>query len=78
VVTNVADLPLAREIGAGTVAATYRFLERVGHVAGPIIIGQLWALGGSSVPLIAVGIVIAAFALLFTLSRARTGAVSPA
>jgi predicted MFS family arabinose efflux permease len=78
VVTNVADLPLARELGAGTVAATYRFLERAGHIAGPIIVGQLWALGATSVPLVAVGIVIAVFALLFATSRARTRAVSAA
>ncbi len=78
VVTNVADLPLAREIGAGTVAATYRFLERAGHIAGPIVVGQMWALGASSVPLVAIGIAIAAFGLLFALSRARPGAVSRA
>jgi hypothetical protein len=60
------------------VAATYRFLERAGHIAGPIIVGQLWALGATSVPLVAVGIVIAVFALLFAMSRARTRAVSAA
>jgi predicted MFS family arabinose efflux permease len=76
VVTNVANLPLAREIGAGTAAAAYRFLERAGHVAGPIIVGQLWTLGASSVPLIVIGAAIGLFALMFSLSRGR--AVSPA
>lgn len=78
VVTNVADLPLARELGAGTVAATYRFLERAGHIAGPIIVGQLLALGASSMPLVAAGIALAVLALLFALSRSRTRAVSTA
>ena len=41
VVTYIADSNLAASIGATTATATYRFLERVGHVAGPIIVGQL-------------------------------------
>lgn len=76
VVTNVADLPVAREMGAGTVVATYRFLERVGHIAGPIVIGQLLALG--SLPLVTVGGAIAVLGVVFALSRARPGAMSPA
>ncbi|MCW5771937.1 MAG: MFS transporter [Rhodospirillaceae bacterium] len=78
VVTNVAGIPLAREIGAGTVAATYRFLERTGHVAGPIIVGQLLAYAPSSLPLLAMGAAIALFGVAFALSRRRGGAMSPA
>lgn len=41
VVTRIADCRVAAAIGANSVIATYRFLERLGHVAGPIIVGQL-------------------------------------
>ncbi len=41
VVTFVAESQLAQQIGTSTATATYRFLERMGHVAGPVIIGQL-------------------------------------
>ena len=41
VVTHIADSQLAGRIGTATATATYRFLERIGHVAGPILVGQL-------------------------------------
>ncbi|MGI9387988.1 MAG: MFS transporter [Methyloligellaceae bacterium] len=41
VITYIADSKLAEEIGTSTATATYRFLERIGHVAGPVVIGQL-------------------------------------
>jgi predicted MFS family arabinose efflux permease len=69
VVTNVAGIPLAAEIGAGTVAATYRSLERAGHVAGPIIFGQVIAAAPTSMPLIAIGAGIAFLGLVFVLSQ---------
>ncbi|MDJ0945532.1 MAG: MFS transporter [Kiloniellales bacterium] len=46
VVTHVAESVLARKLGAESLTATYRFLERVGHIAGPIVISQLFLLGG--------------------------------
>lgn len=46
IVTHVAELDLARRIGAGAATAAYRFLERIGHVAGPLLIGQLVLLAG--------------------------------
>ena len=73
VVTYVADSPLASEIGASTATATYRFLERIGHVAGPVLIGQLliwtdfdWKAVGF------VGLVIALFALIFILTSSSS------
>jgi len=48
VVTHIADLELARKIGVNSTTATYRFLERLGHIAGPIITGQLFLLLGTS------------------------------
>jgi len=45
VVTHVTMLPIADRVGAGPVAAAYRVIERVGHVIGPVLIGQLLLLG---------------------------------
>lgn len=53
VVTRVADSELAAKIGATPTAATYRFLERIGHVAGPMIVGQLLLLGNQSAVVVA-------------------------
>ena len=46
VVTHVADSSLGQSVGSSTVTATYRFLERAGHTAGPIIVGQLFVFVG--------------------------------
>lgn len=46
VVTHIAESELADRIGKSAATATYRFLERVGHIAGPIIVGQLFLLYG--------------------------------
>ena len=51
VVTHVAESALARKLGASTLTATYRFLERVGHIAGPIVISQLFLIGGQKAEL---------------------------
>ncbi|NNF80393.1 MAG: MFS transporter [Rhizobiales bacterium] len=68
VVTFVAESQLAQQIGTSTATATYRFLERVGHVAGPVIIGQLliwtnfsWSAMG------VVGFAIALLAVIFVI-----------
>jgi MFS family permease len=45
VVTHVTTLPIAATIGPGAVAALYRTVERVGHVSGPVLIGQLLFIG---------------------------------
>ena len=62
VVTHVAESSLARRIGASSATATYRFLERIGHMAGPIVVGQLLLMGGQRATV--VGWVGAAIALL--------------
>jgi len=69
VVTYIADSELADEIGQGTATATYRFLERIGHVAGPVVVGQLliWTdFNWSTIGL--VGIAIVGFGLIFILT----------
>jgi predicted MFS family arabinose efflux permease len=48
VVTYVTETSLAARLGAEPVAAGYRFIERVGHMLGPIIVGQLFVVFGLS------------------------------
>jgi MFS family permease len=48
VITHVADSPVAARLGAASVAANYRFVERIGHVAGPAIISFLFAAFGQN------------------------------
>ena len=48
VVTHIAHTELASEIGANSATTAYRFLERIGHVAGPLLVGQLFLMWGQS------------------------------
>ncbi|MFQ5775319.1 MAG: MFS transporter [Kiloniellaceae bacterium] len=69
VVTRVADSKLAMEIGPNSATANYRFLERVGHVAGPIIVGQLFLIAGQDATVVSwIGGAIVFFGLVFILS----------
>ena len=70
VVTHIANSNMAQRIGSGTATATYRFMERIGHVAGPMLIGQLFVLGGqNSMLLLWVGGIIILFGLLFVIGQ---------
>lgn len=68
VMTHVADSSLARQIGANPVTAVYRFLERIGHIAGPFLLSQFFLIWGQT-PLVLAGIGTATgiFAFLFIL-----------
>lgn len=78
VVTHIADLPASRRLGSARAAATYRFLERVGHVTGPMIIDRVMAFGGhGATSMIWVGGAITAFSLLFVLRKGESGLSSP-
>ena len=69
VVTHVANSELSRQIGHNAVTASYRFLERIGHVAGPMIVGQLFLFWGHEPSLVAwIGVAVFISALLFLLS----------
>ncbi|MEO0619227.1 MAG: MFS transporter [Pseudomonadota bacterium] len=73
VVTFIADSDLADRIGQSTATATYRFLERIGHVAGPVAVGQLliWtSYDWSAISVVGIGI--AMFALVFILTSENT------
>jgi hypothetical protein len=62
VVTYVADSELAKQIGPGNATATYRFVERLGHIMGPVMMGLLFTLFDNNWA--ALGFVAAAIALL--------------
>ena len=71
VVTHVAHSQLAGQIGANSVTTTYRFLERIGHVAGPFIVGQLFLIWGQSGQiLIWIGVGTVMLGLLFLIRTA--------
>jgi predicted MFS family arabinose efflux permease len=48
IVTHITNSNVAGKVGMTGAAAGYRLLERVGHVAGPVILGQLFAAFGVS------------------------------
>ena len=72
VVTHVLDSESVAKVGKSTSAATYRFLERTGHVMGPIILANvlIWTHNDPKA-LMYVGIVIGAMAVLFWLPLGR-------
>lgn len=77
VVTHVADLELATRIDTCSVTATYRFLERVGHIAGPIIVSQVLLFGGQSEMLFVwAGAAIILLGLLFLSRSAATQVIT--
>ncbi|MGE0153802.1 MAG: MFS transporter [Reyranellaceae bacterium] len=46
IITHVSHTSAAHALGAGGAAALYRVLERLGHVAGPLIAAQMFLLAG--------------------------------
>ena len=80
VVTHVAHSRLAAQIGANSVTTTYRFLERLGHVAGPFLVGQFFLIWGQNARiLIWIGVATAILGVLFLVRTAppRLGAIGP-
>ena len=48
IVTYVVGSPVADRLGRSTVSSVYRFVERTGHMVGPIVISQLLIVGQPS------------------------------
>jgi MFS family permease len=66
VVSHVTQSELAKRLGANPVTTTYRFLERGGHVAGPLLLSQFFLLWGQGPHIIgAIGVGTAVLGLLF-------------
>jgi hypothetical protein len=71
IVTHVTTLPIAATIGPGAVAALYRMIERVGHVTGPVLIGQLLLFGDYDAKMLLIpAAMMMGAAILFKLSGA--------
>ena len=69
IITQVSESRIASRIGSGPVAAVYRLLERAGHTAGPVIVGQVIASNASSPLALAwIGGTLIAMGLLFAMS----------
>ena len=72
VVTHIAHSELAKQIGANPATATYRFLERLGHVAGPIMVAQLFLIWGQTAQIVAwMGIATMVLGIFFILRHSR-------
>lgn len=68
IVSHVAGLPVSEQIGVSALTATYRFLERIGHVAGPLIVGQMFLVAEDDAMVLAwAGLAIAIFGLVYLL-----------
>ncbi|HEX7967670.1 MAG TPA: MFS transporter [Stellaceae bacterium] len=79
VVTHIAHSELAAQIGANPATATYRFLERLGHVAGPILLAQFFLIWGQSANIIAwLGIATMILGVFFIFRRTPPGKRRPA
>jgi len=66
IVTHITETPSARALGQAGVASFYRFLERIGHVTGPLIVsGVLVALNESTLSISLIGIAVVVFGFLF-------------
>ncbi|WP_166405166.1 MFS transporter [Desulfonema ishimotonii] len=69
IVTHIANTPSADRLGAASVTSIYRFLERIGHVAGPVVVSQLLSLNHRSPVTISwIGLAVIIFGLLFIIS----------
>lgn len=78
IVTYITDSRSATTLGKSTVASVYRLLERIGHVIGPIIVGQLLLLNQENAFTISwLGIATFIFGLLFAMSIIRFNKTSP-
>ena len=70
VVTHVGQTALAKRIGANPTTTAYRFLERGGHVMGPVLLSQFFLMWGQGAPVIgAIGFAIVVLGLVFVAHR---------
>ncbi len=66
VVSHIGQTALAQRIGANPTTTAYRFLERGGHVTGPLLLSQLFLFWGQGPYVIGgIGMAVVMFGLLF-------------
>jgi predicted MFS family arabinose efflux permease len=71
IVAFVADSRTAGRIGRNPTSSVYRSLERIGHMSGPVVVGQLLILGhGSPTTILWLGVAAIVLGLLFRLGGA--------
>jgi predicted MFS family arabinose efflux permease len=71
VVTHVGQIELAKRIGAAPTTTAYRFVERGGHVMGPVLVGQFFLLWGQGPMVIGgIGLAVVVLGLMFVAYRA--------
>jgi len=64
--TYITETPVADRIGKNTAGSLYRLIERMGQIAGPVLVGQLLiATNQSPIAIGWIGCASAAFGLLF-------------
>jgi predicted MFS family arabinose efflux permease len=65
-VTHINKTPVARQQGIKSITATYAFLERLGHLLGPLVVGILFAITlQSSLALVLFSFVVLLLGMLF-------------
>jgi predicted MFS family arabinose efflux permease len=70
VVSHIGQSALAQRVGANPTTTAYRFLERGGHITGPLLISQLFLFWGQGPYVIgSIGIAVVIFGLLFVAHR---------
>jgi predicted MFS family arabinose efflux permease len=70
VVTHVGQIELAKRIGANPTTTAYRFLERGGHIAGPVLLSQFFLLWGQGPHIIGgIGLGVALLGIAFVAHR---------
>ena len=73
IVTHIIHSPVSDVLGRTVVASIYRFMERIGHVLGPLIFGQLLIGANSGISAILyVGVVVGIGSMLFYIFPDRT------
>jgi MFS family permease len=74
IVTHITETRSAKALGQASVASLYRFLERLGHVTGPLIVSSvLVAMNENTLSISLIGIVVVAFGLVFITGTRRIG-----
>ena len=72
IVTHISETKVANKIGISSTTSLYRFLERIGHVSGPIIVSQLlYAMAGSALVISWIGVVTLVSGVLFIIFRSK-------
>ena len=72
VVSHIMATRACRTLGKGPGVGAYRLFERLGHVAGPLIVGQLITWNNPEInPILLLGIIISVFGFIFLLTTDR-------